>query len=102
MLGNMTPREILALTKDKELEGSDVSEWVERTLREEATVLVGRLDRYKDRIQNRFGFMGSIIEKLVIYPRVWTNWDGTEPFAWREEEKPIKEYFDINLPANRT
>ena len=93
----MTPKEVLHLVKDKELKNSDIPEWVERTLREECTVLIGRLARYEARIRDRFGFLGSTIEKLAIYHDIWTNWDGSEPFPWREERT-----IDAFLDANQT
>ena len=96
MIGNMTPREVLHLVQDKELKQSDLPECVERFLREEATILVERLNFYEARVRNRHGFLGSIIEKLVIYPTIWVNWDGLEPFPWREEQL-IELYLDSSL-----
>ena len=64
-------------------------------LREECKILIGRLRLYEARIHDRHGFLGSVIEKLAIYSDIWMNWDGTEPFPWREE-RPLENYFDAN------
>ena len=95
MIGKMYPKELLHLVQDRELKETDVPTWVERTLREECKTLIRRLGHYDGRIRDRFGFLGSVIEKLVIYPKIWTNWDGSEPFAWRDDH-PIEDYFDSN------
>ena len=91
----MKPSEILHLVKDRELRESDIPEWVERMLRKECKLLVERLMRYNAKIRDRHGFLGSVIEKLVVYPNIWENWDGTEPFPWRDE-RPLEAYFDSN------
>ena len=97
MVGKLKPSEILHLVKDRELRDSDVPEWIERLLRRECRVLIARLRRYEDRIRDRYGFLGSVIEKLAIYSTIWSNWDGNEPFPWTEEKK-LEAYFDSNQP----
>ena len=93
MVGGMTPKEVLHLVKDRDLRNSDVPEFVERLLREEGTILMSRLRHYEARILDKYGFLGSVIEKLAIYNRIWMNWDGLEPFPWREE-RTIDAYLD--------
>ena len=102
MIGNLTPKEALHLVKDKELKNTDLPECVERFLREEGKILIRRLEFYEARVQNRYGFLGSTIEKLAIYPNIWVNWDGLEPFPWREAKK-IKCYLDssLDIPAHQ-
>ena len=95
MVGKMRPSEILHLVKDRELRQSDVPEWIERLLRRECKILIRRLGRYEAKIRDRHGFLGSVIEKLAVYPMIWDNWDGSEPFPWTEERK-LEAYFDAN------
>lgn len=96
MLGNMKPAEILELVQDHQIKGSDVPQWVEAMIEEFCTVLVQRFAFYEARYQNRFPNAGTFIEKMVHYRNVWVNWDGLEPFPWREA-RPIKYYYDSNL-----
>ena len=96
MLGNMKPSEILELVSDDQIQGSDVPQWVEAMITEYCTILVQRFDFYEARYVNRFPEATSLIEKMAHYRRLWVNWDGLEPFPWREE-RPIKYYYDANL-----
>lgn len=96
MLGNMKPAEILEMVKDSQLKESDVPQWVEAMIAEFCTVLVRRFDFYDARYQNRYADASTLIEKMVVYRTLWVNWDGLEPFPWREE-RPIKYYFDSNI-----
>ena len=96
MLGNMKPSEIWELVKDQQIKKSDVPRWVDLMIEEYCTVLVRRFEFYEARYENRFGNVESLIEKMVHYKNVWVNWDGLEPFPWREE-RPIKYFFDSNL-----
>ena len=96
MLGNMKPCEILDLVSDPQLKKSDVPKWVELSIKEYCTVLVERFECYEARIVNRYGQVDSLIEKMVHYRNIWVNWDGLEPFPWREE-RSIKYYFDENI-----
>ena len=96
MLGNMKPSEILELVKDDQVKRSDVPRWVNSMIEEYCTILVRRFEFYEARYRNRFANAVTPIEKMVHYRLVWVNWDGLEPFPWREE-RPIKYYFDVNI-----
>lgn len=96
MLGNMKPSEILELVRDPQIKNSDVPKWVELVIEEYCTILVRRFEFYDARFVNRHGQLDSLIEKMTYYRTLWVNWDGLEPFPWREE-RPIKYYFDRNL-----
>ena len=98
MLGNMKPSEMLELVTDPEIKNSDVPRWVELMIEEYCSMLVERFEWYEARYENRYGQIDSLIEKMVHYRTVWVNWDGLEPFPWREE-RPIKYYFDSNVRA---
>ena len=96
MLGNMKPSEMLELVTDPDVENSDVPEWVELMIETYCTMLVERFDWYEARYTNRYGQVNSLLRKMVYYGSIWVNWDGLEPFPWREE-RPIKYYFDSNV-----
>lgn len=96
MLGNMKPSEILELVKDRQMQDSDVPRWVEAMIAEFCTILVQRFEFYEARYRNRYADATSLIEKMTRYRTVWVNWDGLEPFPWREE-RPIKYYYDSHL-----
>ena len=98
MLGNMKPSEILELVKDPEIQNSDVPNWVELMIEEYCGILVERFKWYEARYENRYGHVDTLIEKMVHYRTVWVNWDGLEPFPWREE-RPIKFYYDSNTQS---
>ena len=85
MLGNMKPTEMLELVRDDQIRRSDVPQWVETMIEECCTVLVQRFEFYEARYQNRFSDAVTLIEKMARYRSVWVNWDGLEPFPWREE-----------------
>ena len=96
MLGNMKPSEVLELVNDMQIKRSDVPRWVEAMIDEFCTVLVQRINFYEARYRNRYALANTLIEKLSLYRTLWVNWDGLEPFPWREE-RPIKYYYDSNL-----
>ena len=96
MLGNMKPTEIFELVTDRQMKQSDVPLWVESMITEFCTILTQRFEFYEARYLNRFEHATTLIEKMVHYRKIWVNWDGLEPFPWREE-RPIKYYFDSNL-----
>ena len=94
----MKPAEMVEMVNDVQLQGSDVPQWVEAMVEEFCTILVRRFDFYEARYQNRYPRTTTLIEKMALYRTVWVNWDGLEPFPWREE-RPIKYYFDSNIVA---
>ena len=96
MLGNMKPSEILEMVEDAQIKESDVPRWVEAMIEEYCTILLQRFDFYEARYTNRFPEATTFIEKMTRYRSLWVNWDGLEPFPWREE-RPIKYYYDANL-----
>lgn len=96
MLGNMKPSEILELVNDDQIRRSDVPQWVNGMIEEYCTVFVERVDFYEARFNNRYRNAELLIEKMVHYRSIWVNWDGLEPFPWREE-RPIKYYYDSHL-----
>ena len=96
MLGNMKPSEILDLVRDPHIKKSDVPKWVEQSIEEYCTVLVERFECYEERFLNKHDQVDSLIEKMFFYRNIWINWDGLEPFPWRNE-RSIKYYFDENI-----
>ena len=96
MLGNMKPSEMVELVKDPQIQRSDVPRWVMTMINECCTIFVQRTIFYDARFLNRYGDSLSLIEKMAKYRTLWVNWDGMEPFPWREE-RPIKYYFDSNI-----
>ena len=96
MLGNMKPSEILQLVNDPQIKKSDVPNWVELMIEEYCTTLVRRFEVYEATFIKKHGQINSLIEKMVHYKTIWINWDGLEPFPWRDE-RAIKYYFDENI-----
>ena len=96
MLGHMKPSEIVELIEDSEVSGSDVPAWVDLMIREYCKMFVERCNFHDTRFENRFPNAVSLIHKIAKYRHVWVNWDGLEPFPWREE-RLIKYYFDSNV-----
>ena len=96
MLGNMYPSEMSDLTEDRQIRDTDVPEWIERTLREECTLVVERLPRYEAKILERYGPISSLIGKLVIYHTVRDNWDSLEPCNFTRM-MPLRCYFDDQI-----
>lgn len=95
----MKPSEILEMVSDGQLKESDIPSWVEAMIEEYCTILVQRFDFYEARYHNRYAEFTSLIGKMTCYRKVWVNWDGLEPFPWREE-RPIKYYFDSNIQSH--
>ena len=97
MLGNMKPSEIVELVKDVDVRNSDVPQWVDLMITEYCKMFVERCRFYEGRFEHRYPEATTLIEKMEKYRHVWVNWDGLEPFPWREE-RPIKYFFDSNQP----
>ena len=94
MLGNLKPDDIVDLVSDPKIKSTDVPQWVELTLRQNCTVIIERLKRYDSKIIQKFGRpIPSLVKKLKIYNQIWDNWDGLEPFPYKETRK-LKYYFD--------
>ena len=97
MLGNMYPAQMVTLHKDRELRNSDVSDWIEQTLRQECTLVLKRLEKYENKILERYGHLPTMAEKLEIYHEIWENWDGLEPCPFTRA-RTLKNYFDKCIP----
>ena len=96
MLGNMKPSEIVELVSEPDVKNSDVPAWVDLVIEEYCKIFTERCSFYESRFEYRYGRNLSLIAKMDKYRTVWVNWDGLEPFPWREE-RPIKYFFDENI-----
>ena len=96
MLGNMYPSEMSDLTEDRQIQGTDIPDWVEQTLLQECKMVVARLPRYEARIQEMYGPISSLVGKITVYHTVCDNWDSMEPCNF-QRMKPLRYYFDEHI-----
>ena len=96
MLGNMTPAEITKVIQDKEVTRSDIPEWVELVLQENCSIIRSRITLYEDKIQEKFGTMKYLVQKLSVYHLIWNNWDGDEPCPV-SDPMPLAFFFDTSI-----
>ena len=93
MLGKMTPAEICAVIEDKEVKRTDIPKWTELVIQENCTILLERLKLYTDSINQKYGDILYTVQKLSVYHKIWTNWDGKEPCPFNEGV-PLESFYD--------
>ena len=96
MLGILTPAEISEVIEDKEVAQTDVPDWVELVLQEKCTIVLQRLGLYENRLLEKYGMVQHTIQKLSVYHKIWTNWDGQEPCPFYSNQ-PLARFFDENI-----
>ena len=104
LLGNMYPSEMADLSRDRQLRNTDIPVWIDETLREKCTLVVARLPRYEQRIQQMYGPLSenpqpitTLADKLTIYHTVRDDWDSLEPCNFTRMH-PIRDYYDSQIP----
>ena len=101
MLGNLTPAEICEVIEDKEVARTDIPAWTELVIQENCTMVMERLTLYKDSILEKYGEVKFTVQKLSIYHKIWTNWDGQEPCPC-EYNMTLNFFYDSAIQMRQT
>ena len=96
MVGTLTPVEIAEITEDKEVVMTDIPQWIEIILQENCKIIMDRLKNYDEAMRGKYGQINFTIQKLAVYHRFWTNWDGKEPCPFNEPV-PLNLFFDTQI-----
>ena len=96
MLGTLTPAEISEVIEDQEVAKTDIPKWVELVVQEKCTIIMKRLELYEQQFLDRYGVVQHTIQKLSVYHKIWTNWDGCEPCQF-DDNMPLYYFFDTNV-----
>ena len=96
MLGNLTPAEICDVIEDKEVARTDIPAWTELVIQENCTIVLKRLELYNESIQRKYGAVKFTVQKLSIYHKIWTAWDGDEPCPCDKNEN-LEYFYDSSI-----
>ena len=92
----MYPSEMFDLTEDRQIQDTDIPNWVEQTLRQECKLIIARLPRYETRINEMYGPISSLVGKITVYHTVCDDWDSMEPCNFQNMQ-PLRHYFDEHI-----
>ena len=99
MVGTLTPVEIAEIIEDREVMKTDIPQWIEIIVQENCGMVLKRLRGYEEAIQRKYGQINFTIQKLALYHRLWTNWDGEEPCPFNESV-PLNRFFDEQIKSD--
>ena len=100
MVGTLTPVEIAEIIEDREVMATDIPQWIEIIVQENCGMVLNRLRKYEEAIQAKYGQINFTIQKLALYHRFWTNWDGEEPCPFNESV-PLRMFYDEQIKSDQ-